>query len=217
MRRWFDFSERETDVLSQLATPEKIQKHLDSIDYDLGKKGDFRRSPRAVMKDKKADCFEGALLAAAALRFHGYPPMVVDLAAVRDDDHVLAVFKRFGHWGAVAKSKYTGLGYREPIHKSIRELALSYFEDYFNLAGGKTLRRYSGPVNLMMFDHVHWMTTEKSVLFIAEHLVKVRHMSLLTRGMIRNLGRVTRIQKEAGELAMRRTGLLRNGRASAVE
>jgi hypothetical protein len=208
VRRWFDFSERETDVLSQLATPEKIQKHLDSIDYDLGKKGDFRRSPRAVMKDKKADCFEGALLAAAALRFHRYPPVIVDLAAVRDDDHVLAVFKRFGRWGAVAKSKYTGLGYREPIYRSIRELALSYFEDYFNLAGEKTLRRYSGPVNLVMFDHAHWMTTEKSVLFIAEHLVKVRHMSLLTRAMIRNLGRVTRIQKEAGELAMGRAGLL---------
>jgi hypothetical protein len=217
VRRRFGFSEREVDVLSRLTSPEKIQKHLDNIGYDLGKKGDFRRSPRVVMKDKKADCFEGALFAAAALRFHGYPPVVVDLAAVRDDDHVLAVFRRFDHWGAVAKSKYTGLEYREPIHRNIRELALSYFENYFNLAGEKTLRRYSKPVNLAMFDDAEWMITEKSVLFIAEHLAEVGHTSLLTRGMIRNLDRVACIQREAGELGMRKAGLLQKVRASAAE
>ena len=198
----FGFSKREAEVLSRLSTPERIQKYLDSISYDLGRKGEFRRSPRALLRDKKADCFEGAIFAAAALRFHGHPPMVVDLTAVRDDDHVIAVFKRSNHWGAIAKSKYTGLEYREPIHRSIRELALSYFEDYFNLAGEKTLREYSKPVNLARFDGAEWMTTEKSVLFIAEYLVKSTHTRLLTPGMARTLGRVTRTQKEAGELAM---------------
>jgi len=208
VKHLFGFSEREVDVLSRLSTPEKIQGYLDSIRYDLNRKGEFRRSPSAVLRDRKADCFEGALFAAAALRFHEHPPMVVDLTAVRDDDHVIAVFKRFGHWGAIAKSKYTGLEYREPIHRSVRELALSYFEDYFNLAGEKTLRGYSRPVNLARFDKSEWMTTKESVFFIAEYLARTTHTSLLTSGMALGLVRLTRVQREAGELAMTKAGIL---------
>ena len=203
----FGFSPSEARVLSRLRTPIRIQRYLDSIDYNLGRREDACLSPRMVLRNGKANCIEGAIFAAAALRFHGHPPLVVDLTAVRDDDHVIAVFKRFGHWGAVAKSKYTGLRYREPIHRNIRELALSYFEDYFNPAGQKTLRSFSAPVDLSMFDYANWMTTEKSIFFMAEHLVGVKHRSLLTRGMVRNLGKVNPIQREAGELEMRRARL----------
>lgn len=203
----FGFSSSEARILSRLRTSMLIQRYLDSIDYNLRKGGETCLSPRMVIRERKADCIEGAIFAAAALRFHGHAPLIVDLTAVRDEDHVIAVFKRFGHWGAIAKSKYTGLRYREPVHRSIRELALSYFEDYFNPAGEKTLRRFSAPVNLSMFDSSNWMTTQKSVFFIAEHLVGVRHRSLLTRGMVRNLDKVTPIQKEAGELEMRRARL----------
>jgi len=202
----FGFSSGEARLLSRLRTPILVQRYLDSINYNLGRR-EACLSPRMVLRNGRANCIEGAIFAAAALRFRGHPPLVVDLTAVRDDDHVIAVFKRFGHWGAVAKSKYTGLRYREPIHRSIRELALSYFEDYFNPAGEKTLRGFSAPVNLSMFDDANWMTTEKSVFFIAEHLVGVRHRNLLTRSMIRDLSRLATIQREAGELEMRRARL----------
>jgi len=212
----FGFLPSETRILSKLRTPIRIQRYLDSIDYNLGKREETCLSPRMVIRNKKANCIEGAIFAAAALRFHGHPPLIVDLTAVRDDDHIIAVFKRFGHWGAVAKSKYTGLRYREPIHRSIRELALSYFDDYFNPAGEKTLRGFSAPANLSMFDDANWMTTEKSIFFIAEHLVGVRHKSLLTRSMVRNLGRLTPIQREAGELEMRRARLAQKRSAARI-
>ena len=132
-------------------------------------------SPRRSLREGTAHCYEGALLAAAALRVNGYPPLVVDLEAVRDVDHVIAVFRERGHWGAVAKSNFAGLRFRAPIYRTLRELALSYFESYYNLRGERTLRGYSRPVNLARFDHLDWMTSEKSVWAIAEHLVTVSH------------------------------------------
>ena len=117
----------------------------------------------------------------------GYPPLLVDLEAVRDDDHVLAVFRRGGHWGALAKSNYSGLRYREPVYRTLRELAMSYFEHYFNLKGEKTLRRYSRPVNLARFDRIGWMTSEEDVWAIPEHLVTISHTPLLSREQERSL------------------------------
>ena len=112
---------------------------------------------------------------------NGYPPLVLDLEAVRDVDHVIAVFRERGHWGAVAKSNFAGLRFRAPIYRSLRELALSYFESYYNLRGERTLRGYSRPLNLSRFDHLDWMTSEKSVWAIAEHLVTVSHVPLVPR------------------------------------
>jgi len=114
------------------------------------------RSPRRVLRDRTARCREGALFAAAALRVNGHPPLLLDLEAVRDDDHVLAVLRDRGHWGAVAKSNYAGLRYREPVYRTLRELVMSYFEHYYNLQGQKTLRRYSRPVDHARFDGVRW-------------------------------------------------------------
>ena len=129
-------------------------------------------------------CFEGAVFAAAALRANGYPPLIIDFEAKRDTDHVLAVYQTDGCWGAIAKSNFTGLRYREPVYRSLRELTLSYFEDYFNLLGERTLRRYSAQVNLKRFDHLDWMTTEKPVWFIAEYLTKIHHFPLITKSQI---------------------------------
>src|SRR5512142_639518 len=116
------------------------------------------RSPRRVLTERKARCVDGALLAAAALRVQGYPPLLVDLEAVADTDHVLAVFRERTGWGAVARSNFSGLRYREPIHRTIRELVLTYFESYFNLRREKTLRAYSRPIDLSRFDTDGWMT-----------------------------------------------------------
>ena len=122
---------------------------------------------------------EGALFAAAALRMLGHEPLVVDLEAVRDDDHVLAVFRENGHWGAIAKSNYTGLRFRNPVYRTVRELAMSYFEHYYNLKGEKTLRAYSRPVNLSRFDRDDWMTSEEDLWIIPEYLTEIKHTPIL--------------------------------------
>ncbi len=109
-------------------------------------------SPRRVLRERTAHCLEGAVFAAAALRVLGFPPLLLDLEAVQDTDHVVAVFRSRGHWGAIAKSNFSGLRYREPVHRSLRELVMSYFEGYINLRGDRTLRAYSRPVDLARFD-----------------------------------------------------------------
>lgn len=141
---------------------------------------------------------DGALFAAAALRLQGHPPLLVDLEAVQDDDHVLAVFRSGGAWGAIARSNYSGLRFREPIYPTIRTLVLSYFESYFNLRREKTLRRYCRPVNLARFDRRRWMTAEEDLWDIPQHLVTVRHFRLLSPWTARNLGPVDRRMFGAG-------------------
>ena len=155
-------------------------------------------SPRYVLEKKTAHCLEGAIFAAAALRVLGYPPLLVDLEAEQDTDHVIAVFKLDGHWGAIAKSNYAGCRYREPVHRTLRELAISYFDVYFNLRGERTLRRYSQPINLARFDARHWMTTDGPVWFIPEYLVDVAHTALISPRMARRLTRLDFRSYKAG-------------------
>jgi hypothetical protein len=187
----YGFDAAETRVLRALKTPEKVQRFLDTeIAYNKEPDGETVRSPRRVLRDGVAHCLEGALLAAAALRIHGFPPLLLDLEAVHDDDHVLAVFKQQGHWGAIAKSNYSGLRFREPVYRSLRELAMSYFEHYFNLSREKTLRNYSRPVNLSRFDCISWMTAEDDLWPINEHLAGIPHVPLLRDMSRRRLARV---------------------------
>jgi hypothetical protein len=187
----YGFDAGETRILKALKTPERIQRFLDTqIAYNKEPDGDTLRSPRRVLRDKVAHCMEGALLAAAALRVQGFPPLLLDLEAVRDDDHVLAIFKQHGHWGAIAKSNYSGLRFREPVYRNLRELAMSYFEHYFNHSREKTLRNYSRPVNLSRFDRMGWMTAEADLWLISDHLASIPHVSLLRNGAGRRLARV---------------------------
>ena len=141
---------------------------------------------------------DGALLAAAALRVQGHRPLIVDLEAEQDTDHILAVFRRDGLWGAVARSNYSGLRYREPVFRTLRDLALSYVESYFNLRREKTLRRYSRPVSLARFDGRGWMTAEEDLWYIPEYLVGIPHYRLLPRSAERALAPVDRRTFEAG-------------------
>jgi hypothetical protein len=181
------FTASELRTLRALKTPSGIQRFLDKIPYHLA---GTAWSPRKVLQEKTAHCLEGAIFAAAALRVLGFPPFLLDLEADQDTDHVLAVFKMRGHWGAIAKSNFSGCRGREPVYRTVRELALSYFHTYFNLRGERTLRRYSQPVNLARFDRRGWMTTEKGVWFIAEYLVDIPHRPLLRRGLEKQLTRV---------------------------
>jgi len=141
---------------------------------------------------------DGALFAAAALRVQGHPPWIVDLEAVFDDDHVLAVFREKGAWGAIARSNYSGLRFREPVYPTLRALVFSYFEPYFNLRRQKTLRRYSNPVDLSRFDRIEWMTSDEDLWEIPEYLVHVRHRRLLTPHQEKSLSPVDRRMFEAG-------------------
>jgi hypothetical protein len=185
------FVAAERAIFRRLNTPEKIQHFLDhDVAYNKEPDGPTCYSPRRVLRDRKAHCMEGALFGAAALRVLGYPPLLLDLEAVRDDDHVLAIFRQDGCWGAIAKSNYSGLRYREPVYRGLRELAMSYFEHYYNLRREKTLRNYSRPVNLRRFDSIHWMTAEEDVWAIPEYLTTIRHTPLIGPRVARRLGRV---------------------------
>ena len=199
--RHCDFTPSELRTLRALKTPVGIQRYLDEMPYHLA---GTAWSPRMVLREKTAHCLEGAVFAAAALRALGFPPLIFDLEADQDTDHVIAIFKSRGHWGAIAKSNFTGCRYREPVYRTLRELALSYFNIYFNLRGERTLRRYSRPVDLSRFDRQHWMTTEKPIWFIAEHLCEIQHISLLTPAMEKNLTRLDR-RTMSGEMVGHRT------------
>jgi hypothetical protein len=183
----FGLTPSELRQFRALKTPAGVQRLLDELPYNLSYTA---RSPKKVLQDRTASCLEGGIFAAAALRILGFPPLIFDLEAEQDTDHVVAIFKVRRHWGAVAKSNFTGCRYREPVYRSLRELAMSYFNIYFNLRGERTLRRYSRPVDLVRFDHLNWMTTKKPIWFIAEYLCEIPHVSLLTPAMEKDLTRV---------------------------
>ena len=193
-------SERRT--LQSLNSPAKIQRFLDEeIGYNKEPNGVTCYSPRQVLRKRVAHCMEGALVGAMALRRIGFPPLIVDIEAVRDTDHVLAVYRIGGHWGAVAKSDYSGIRSREPVYRTLREMVMSYFEHYYNPRGEKTLRAYSRPVNLSRFDRsIHWMTTLDDVWAIPEHLCEIPHTSVLTKPMEKRLARMDRRLYAAGRL-----------------
>ncbi len=184
-----DFTPRELRKLRALKTPYGVQRFLDSLPYHLA---GTAWSPRRVLEEGTAHCLEGGIFAAAALRALGFPPLILDFEAHRDTDHVVALFQVNGHWGAVAKSNFAGCRWREPVHRTLRELAISYFDTYFNLRRQRSLRTYSRPVNLARFDRRHWMTTEKDIWFIAEYLCDVSHTRLLEPWMLRRLSPVDR-------------------------
>jgi len=193
---------RERKLFRRLANPAKIQRFLDQeIGYNKEPRGYTCYSPRRVLREGVAHCMEGALLGALALRGLGHPALLVDLEAVRDSDHVLAVYRVDGRWGAVAKSDYAGLRSREPVYATIRELAMSYFEHYYNPAGEKTLRAYSRPVNLARFDRgIRWAETLEEVWAIPEYLCEIPHTSILTPAMERRLGRMDQRLYDAGRV-----------------
>ena len=194
-------NKREVKILKSLNTPGKIQDFLNRVPINFEEKGDTCMSPRMVLKNWKAHCIEGAMLAAAALRLNGERPLVVDLESTKKDfDHVICVFKREGKWGSVSKTNHAVLRYREPIYKSIRELVMSFFHEYFDDNGKKNLRRYSHPVNLSRFDHLNWAASEEDVWFIPDYLAKVRHFPVLTRSNISRLRKADDIELKAGDI-----------------
>jgi hypothetical protein len=199
-----DWTSSEKRFFKSLNRPGKIQSYLNSLEYDPDC---ACRSPRFVIKEKKAHCFEGALFASAALRFLGHTPMLVDMKSENDDDHVISVFRSNGCWGAIAKSNFTTIRFREPVYKTVRELVLSYFDFYYNTLGQKTLREYSLPIELTRFDGRDWMTTDKDLEYIGDYLDSRRHVKLLTPAMVKSLEIVDEDLQKAGLLGAKKEGL----------
>jgi hypothetical protein len=208
MERPMTWTRAELAFLRRLSTPERIQAFLDGLTYRAETEP---ASPRGVLEERRAHCYDGALFAAAALRRLGHAPRLVDLRAVRDDDHVLAVFQVRGAWGAVAKSNFAGLRFREPIHRTLRELALSYFEDYFNTDGEKTLREFSSPLSLRQFDRLGWEFRAEPLPGIADRLDALRHFRLLTPAQERGLAAVDARSLEAGMVGTLAEGVYKGG------
>jgi hypothetical protein len=197
----FGFTREELRALKSLKTPRKIQDFLEELPINFEEKGETCMSPRRVLREHTAHCMEGAMLAAVALRLTGQKPLVFDLtSASHDEDHVVALFREGACWGAISKTNHAVLRYREPIYRTIRELALSYFHEYFDDEGRKTLRSFSIPVDLSKFDRRGWMTAEEDVWYIPEFLIEVRHFPFLTPRQLRTLRRADPIECKAGTL-----------------
>lgn len=200
-RHPFELTCSEAAVFARLRTPRKIQDFLETIPVNFETGGDTCISPRRVLREKKAHCMEGALFAAAALWYHGERPLILDLkSAERDVDHVVALFRREEHWGAISKTNHAVLRYREPVYRTIRELALSYFHEYFLDDGVKTMRSYSKPFDLSRFANRGWVTAEEDVLYLPDLLDSSPHISVLTSAMRTGLRRADKIEIEAGKL-----------------
>ena len=172
--------------LPRLKNPQEIKRFLTheiSYDHVWG----TCRSPLRSVRDGKANCMEGALVGAAALKAIGFRPLIVSLGAVRDDDHVFAVYQVHGHWGSISQSAYEGLKHRDPVFKTLRELVMSYFEFYINTKGEKTLRRYSRPVDLSRFDDLDWVNTDAELWAIPDYLNEIAHVPVLPSQLSRHL------------------------------
>jgi hypothetical protein len=189
------FTPSELRKLRSLKTPFGIQRFIDAMPYHIATTA---WSPRRVLRERTSHCLEGAIFAAAALRAIGRPPLLLDLEAVNDTDHVIAVFRERGHWGAIAKSNYAFLEFREPVYRTLRELALSFFPAYFNLRRDLTLRTFSRPVDLKRFDARDWMTSEKDVWFIAEYLLTIAHTTMIEPAIAKPLHRLRTRDYQAG-------------------
>ena len=199
------FSPEELSVFRHLSTPFKIQTFLLDLPYSAEER---YRSPRSVLRDRTAHCFDGGLFAAAALRYLGHPPLIVDLLPnARDDDHLIAIYTVERRWGAVAKSNFSGLTFRDPIYRNLCELVMSYFEQFYNVQKQKTLRGYTLPLNLRRFDRLDWMGSDEHLEVIADRLDVVRRVSLLTRSMTRRLSPLDERSYKAGLLGANWNGL----------
>lgn len=203
------WSKRELAVLGKLTSPERIQAFLDQVPYSSDP---IYRSPRSVLRDRKAHCFDGAMFASCALDRIGYPPMLVDLRAVRDDDHIIAVYRRGKGWGALAKSNFVGLRFREPVYRDLRELVMSYFEVYYNVEGEKTLRSHSVPVDLRRLEKLGWRFRDEAMDVIAVRLDAARHVPLVTEAQARTFARMDERSLQAGLLGVNAAGLYKPGK-----
>jgi hypothetical protein len=199
------FTKTEQAVFRIISSPYKIQEFLDTIEYS--DESDYR-CPRSVLRDGKAHCYDGAIFAAAALQLKGYAPQIVEiLPNEHDDDHIVAVFRRGTCWGAIAKSNFAGLRYREPVYRNLRELMMSYFESYYNVKRERTMIGYTAPLNLNRFNKLHWQTEDAPMEIIGNALDDLRMYTILSFVQRQQLTPVHKHFAEAGLFGAKQSGL----------
>lgn len=200
-RNMFDLTKEELKILRKLNTPIKIQDFLDSIPVNFEKNGDTQMSPRRVLREHKAHCIEGALLAAVALWIAGKEPLLLDLKAMPDDDdHVVALYKINGLWGAISKTNHATVRFRDPIYRTVRELSLSYFHEYFlDKNGQKVLHSYSKPFNLKRLG-TDWITAEDDLWDLAYDLDTSPHYRLYPAKNKKYIRKADAMERKAGKL-----------------
>jgi len=197
-------SKAEFAVLRRLSTPQRIQDFLNGMSPNFEVDGETCLSVREVLRQRRAHCIEGAMLAACALWVHGEPPLLLDLRAERDYDHVVALFRRGGCWGAISKTNPALLRWRDPVYRSLRELAMSYLHEYANKRNQKTLRSYAGPFDLRRFDPRLWVTNGKNCWDVGATLDDLRHRPLVSRKQARGLRLRDAVERKAGALTEHR-------------
>lgn len=188
----------ERRVFARLSTPRRIQRYLDSLPINFEVRGETYMSPRRVIREKTAHCFEGALIAAAALAYHGQKPLLLDFRTIpTDEDHVVALFRQNGYWGALSKTNHAILRYREPVYASVRELAMSFFHEYLMWDGRKSLRAYSKPFDLSKYAPERWVTASEELFWLVEALDDSRHFPAVPKKNLRALRRAYPIELQA--------------------
>jgi hypothetical protein len=197
----FHLTAEEERFLRKLDTPMRIQDYLDSLSFNFEEKGETCMSPRRVLQEKKAHCIEGAFLAAAALLLSGKPALILNLKVdKRDDDHIVTLFKEHGYWGAISKTNHAVLRFRDPVYRSVRELAMTYFHEYFLVKGGeKTMKGFAGPINLRRFG-TRWITSQEDLWDIAEVIYDSKIVSVVPKGNARFIREATKLEQKAASL-----------------
>jgi hypothetical protein len=200
MRKFSAASRSEFGIFKRLSSPQKIQDFLDDMPINFEPEGITLRSPLATLRANKAHCIEGALLAAAALWYHGERPLILDLRTTKKDfDHVVTLFRKGRNWGALSKTNHAVLRYRDPVYRTVRELALSYFNEYFLDSGEKTLRSYSEPFDLSLLDD-EWLISEDDLWDLERALDRSPHRDILEARAYHRLRPAHALEIEAGKL-----------------
>jgi hypothetical protein len=203
-REYLGLTKPEFAILRRLNTPEKIQAYIDSIPQNFELGGETCLSVREALAQRRALCIEGAMIAAAALWVHGEPPLLMDLKATQDYDHIVTLFRRGGCWGAMSKTNHTVLRWRDPVYRSLRELAMSYFHEYANKRNQKTLRSYSVAFDMRRFKPGEWVTKKKSCWDVGWALDASRHYPLITKRQAKLLRLRDPLEREAQKLRLHR-------------
>lgn len=196
-------------LMERLDTPQKMQDYLDSLPINFETRGETYMSPRRMLAAGRAHCFEGALFAAACLAYHGRKPLLLDIQTTpNDDEHVVALFRQNGLWGAISKTNHAILRYRDPVYRTVRELAMSYFHEYMLEGGQKTMRAYSAPFDLSKYPPEKWVTADEELFWLVDALDASRHFPVAPEKNLKLLRKGSRIERAN----LRSTEWKKNGR-----
>jgi hypothetical protein len=198
----YGFTKEEEKFLRTLNTPGKVQDYLDSLPFNFEEEEESCMSPRCVLRAQKAHCMEGALLASAVFFLQGRKPLLLNLKVGnrKDQDHIVALFQENGFWGAVSKTNHAVLRFRDPVYRTVRELAMSYFHEYFLTKDGtKTLKGYLGPINMRRFG-TKWLTDEEGLWKIAEIIFDSKHVEIVPASNKRHLKKASSLERKAASI-----------------